>query len=237
MKGSNRQSCCLGELDYHIFDSSDFDRVWNQYIRHSPMVDLWAKADFTKPGLEKQKTHRNKWIPQIRDFYVHGNSISVFATFESDVHLEFGAPELVTMEWNFEPREIRLNLQLFNKPVCRIPEAMWLTMHPGLGKNIRCWMDKLGEWVDPLDVVSRGNRALHALGEGVEYVDNRGKIKLHSFDVPLMAPGDLPLMDFTDAIPNLSKGPNFNLFNNLWGTNFPMWFEGDLKFRFELIFE
>jgi hypothetical protein len=236
-RGASRQECSLGELTYHIFDPSDFERVWNQYIRHSPLVDLWAKADFTKPGLEKQNIHRKKWLPKVRDFYATDNRVLIFATFEKEAHSEFGAPELVTLEWDFEPGKIDLILQLFTKPACRMPEGMWLAMLPGLGKKIRCRMDKLGEWVDPLDVVSRGNRALHAIGDGVEYSDDQGKVILRSLDAHLMAPGDPPLMEFTDALPDLRKGPHFNLFNNLFGTNFPMWFEGDLKFRFELKFE
>jgi len=34
----------------------------------------------------------------------------------------------------------------------------------------------------------------------------------------------------------LTKGMHFDLYNNLWGTNFPMWFEDDCRFRFRLIF-
>jgi hypothetical protein len=25
---------------------------------------------------------------------------------------------------------------------------------------------------------------------------------------------------------------HFNLYNNVWGTNFPMWYEDDARFRF-----
>jgi len=232
-----RHGCLLGELNYYIFSSADFDRVWKQYIRHSPLVDLWAKADFTKPGLEKINIRKKKWIPRVRDFYSHNNRILTFATFEKEAHTEFGAPELVTQEWNFEPGKAELTLQLFAKSACRIPEGMWLAMLPGFGKKIQSRMDKLGEWIDPMDVVSRGNRALHAIGDGVEYTDDQGKITLRSLDAPLMAPGIPPLMEFTDALPDLRQGPHFNLFNNLWGTNFPMWFEGDLKFRFSLEFK
>jgi hypothetical protein len=234
---SSRQGCRMGELNYHVFDSADFDRVWKQYIRHSPMVDLWAKADFTKPGLDKVDIHRKMWIPRVRDFYSRNNHALIFATFEKEAHVEFGAPEMVTLEWSFEPGKIDLTLQLFAKSACRLPEALWLSMQPGFGKKVQCRMDKLGEWVDPLDVVSRGNRALHAIGDVVEYIDERGRIEMRSLDAPLIAPGVPPLMEFTDALPDLRHGPHFNLFNNLWGTNFPMWFEGDLKFRFELKFE
>jgi hypothetical protein len=235
-EGISKDACRLGELSYHIFDAADYERVYAKYIRHSPMVDLWAKADFTKPGLEKLKFRTKKWLPKMRDFYFNDSQVLIFATFEKEAHMEFGAPELVTLEWSFDANQINLTLQVFNKSTCRIPEAMWLAMLPGLGGTIRCRMDKLGEWVDPLDVASRGNRALHAIGEGVEYSNDQGAVMLHSLDVPLMAPGEPPLMDFKDILPSLGKGPNFNLCNNLWGTNFPMWIEGDFKFRFQVEF-
>jgi hypothetical protein len=28
---------------------------------------------------------------------------------------------------------------------------------------------------------------------------------------------------------------HFNLYNNIWGTNHPMWYDEDAKFRFALI--
>jgi len=235
--GSAREGCCLGGLTYHIFDVTDFDRVWDQYIRHSPLVDRWAKADFTKPGLEKLGLLKRKWHPQVRDIYSSEGRLLVFATFAREAHEAYGAPEWITLEWEFGPGRISLVLQLFNKSACRIPEALWLAMLPGLDGKVRCRMDKLGEWIDPMDVVSRGNRALHAIGESVQYTDDRGRVALFSPDAPLMAPGAPPLMEFADLLPDLRQGPHFNLFNNLWGTNFPMWLEGDLKYRFELLFE
>ena len=32
-------------------------------------------------------------------------------------------------------------------------------------------------------------------------------------------------------------GVHFCLLNNLWGTNFPMWFEEDCRFRFKISLE
>ena len=35
---------------------------------------------------------------------------------------------------------------------------------------------------------------------------------------------------------DLGEGIRFNLYNNKWGTNFPQWWEGDLRARFILEF-
>jgi hypothetical protein len=41
-------------------------------------------------------------------------------------------------------------------------------------------------------------------------------------------------MPFQPDVPDYSRGVRFNLYNNKWGTNFPMWWEGSLAFRFVL---
>jgi hypothetical protein len=57
---------------------------------------------------------------------------------------------------------------------------------------------------------------------------------LYSLDAPLIAPGKANLLDYDQAQPDLKKGMHVNLFNNLWGTNFPMWSDEDGQFRFIL---
>ena len=51
---------------------------------------------------------------------------------------------------------------------------------------------------------------------------------------PLVAPGEPSLLDFNDRQPPLERGMHFNLYNNVWGTNFPMWSDEDARFRFVL---
>ena len=41
-------------------------------------------------------------------------------------------------------------------------------------------------------------------------------------------------MAFDPAPPDFAPGIRFNLYNNKWGTNFPMWWEGTLMARFLL---
>ncbi|MDB5539485.1 MAG: glycosyl hydrolase, partial [Devosia sp.] len=44
---------------------------------------------------------------------------------------------------------------------------------------------------------------------------------------PLVAPANTPFMPFNPNPPDFSAGLRFNLHNNKWGTNFPMWWGAD----------
>ena len=55
-----------------------------------------------------------------------------------------------------------------------------------------------------------------------------------TLDAALVAPGEPSLLNFNSDLPRLAKGAHFNLYNNVWGTNFPMWYEDDAQFRFVL---
>ena len=97
-------------------------------------------------------------------------------------------------------------------------------------------MDKMAERVSPLDVVRNGNRKLHAVESGVYYADSRNSLAIETLDAALVAPGEPSLLNFNNRQPVLSNGTHFNLYNNVWGTNFPMWYEDDARFRFSLRF-
>jgi hypothetical protein len=83
-------------------------------------------------------------------------------------------------------------------------------------------------------VVRGGNRKLHAIDRYVAYRDGRDHLFIESMDAPLLAPGQPSLLDFNNKPPPLKKGMHFNLYNNVWGTNFPMWYDEDARFRFVL---
>jgi hypothetical protein len=60
---------------------------------------------------------------------------------------------------------------------------------------------------------------------------------IETLDAPLLVPGEPSLLNFNNKQPPLRRGMHFNLYNNVWGTNFPMWFEGDARFRFSLSYD
>ena len=91
---------------------------------------------------------------------------------------------------------------------------------------------KLGTPVDPQSVVRNGNRSLHAVAE-VTHTAAR-PFSLRPLDAALVAVGPPALLRFDNAVPDPDDGFHVNLHNNVWGTNFTMWFDDDLRFRFLL---
>ncbi len=62
------------------------------------------------------------------------------------------------------------------------------------------------------------------------------KICVVTADAPLVALGETGIYRFRKKYKAKEPALYFNLFNNMWGTNFPQWIEGDYSFRF-LIFD
>jgi hypothetical protein len=95
-------------------------------------------------------------------------------------------------------------------------------------------MRKMGSWVSSLDVVPFGNRKLHAVEELRYRIRGTDEPEIHviPLDSPLIAPGQPSLPDFNQRQPDLRGGFHFNLWNNIWNTNFPFWHDQGCKFRF-----
>ena len=61
-----------------------------------------------------------------------------------------------------------------------------------------------------------------------------GMLSLWPLDCALVSPAGAPFMPFQSDSPDFSTGLRFSLYNNKWGTNFPMWWAGSIAFRFIL---
>jgi len=139
--------------------------------------------------------------------------------------------------------QIDISLNWKNKEANRIPEASWMMFNFALEKDTPCYLNKMGEYISPYEVVENGNRALHAVWKDIKcsVYNNSGNPKtmelvLESLEAPLVSIGNPRILEFDQTNPDISEGIYINLHNNLWGTNFPMWYEDDGFFRFKLTF-
>jgi hypothetical protein len=226
----------LGLFAYETFSSADFERYWQQYIRNSddPEIREWALPDNMKPGLQVED--HELWVLTVEKIYLrsdeNGLSIVVKADFHPDGR-QIGAPETVYLEYLLaENGQLEISVSWFNKPACRLPEAFWMSFKP-LTQASGTWViHKLGSAINPVDVVSKGARTLHGVHGSVSYQEADFRLNIDALDAVLVAPGKPSLLDFHNQLPDMSGGMHFNLYNNIWGTNFPMWFEDDARFRF-----
>jgi hypothetical protein len=233
----------LGLFRYETFSQSDYERFYGQYIINKAETERWAVPDFTKPGMAASGARHREWLPKMSKLYhrrdEQGQHFIMELVMAKDCSSALGCPPDVTIEVAFPEGEpsIRFTLQWFDKPACRLPEALWFSFCPRV-RLARGWtMDKLGQAVSPLEVVKGGNRKLHAVCTGLHYRDLDDELWIETFDTPLVAPGERSLLKFDNRPPPLKRGIHFALFNNVWGTNFPMWYDDNARFRFVLRFK
>ncbi|MEN9935077.1 MAG: hypothetical protein RLZZ387_1656 [Chloroflexota bacterium] len=226
----------VGALGYQTFSAADYDRFRGQYSVNKRQTRSWAIPDFTKPGIAAAGAESRWWRPEIAAVYRRedegGARVLLELAMPAEASERFGCPRAAMLELTLARGgdEVLVELQWFDKPACRLPEALWLSLTPA-GATMRGWrMLKLGEWVSPLDVMRDGNRRLHA-AQAVEHEGMRGRVRVGLLDAALVAPGEPSLLNFTNRQP-VGGAMHVNLYNNVWGTNFPMWYEEDARFRF-----
>jgi len=228
----------LGLLCYETFAQADYDRFYRQYIIERSKDTSWAVQDFTKPGIEAAGAQHNEWLPELRQIYHRASAQAeqfILCLEPADTAWqEFGCPRTfyLRVELSKVKPVIEFDLQWFHKQANRLPEAIWFSFAPLTSSRTGWKLKKLGQEISPFNVIRNGNRKLHAVMPGVAYRDEQAGFVIDSLDAPLVAPGRRSLLNFNNCLPRKDHGMHFLLYNNIWGTNFPMWYEEDARFRF-----
>lgn len=232
----------LGAFRYETFGPEEYAAWHRDYNREMETNAPWALADFGKPGMEYAvpRPVRTLRAPTVRRISVHRfpehDEFTVEASMPEPPSGPDGAPRSLAIRYRFSRSEtdpVYITLDWFDKEAARLPEALWISFAPAVENPARWRLVKLGLTVSPCDVVRGGNRACHA-ADAVSYEGADGTCLIRPLDAPLVSPGERKLLEFDSRFADLEGGMHFCLFDNLWGTNFPMWYEEDARFRFEL---
>ncbi|HEV2398806.1 MAG TPA: DUF5054 domain-containing protein [Candidatus Sulfotelmatobacter sp.] len=228
----------LALFSYQTLSDKDYATFLNSYVISN---EDWAKKDFGKPNIERFGAESRKWLPSLKELRhaesSEGQRLLVSLGIDDPVAVESGRaafPRTMYVEIflpNATPK-IALTFSWFEKPATRLPEALWLSFRPiaPLAEN---WiLEKSGAQVSPFDVLGNGNRHMHSLSRGFSYKDRHGEFLVETLDAPLVALGVQSPLCFSNLQPDISAGIHCNLFNNAWGTNYIMWYGGDVRFRF-----
>ncbi len=225
---AGRDGTLLG-YRYESYDASDVQRHMESYLTQRPE---WALLDHGRPGLDKARTARSaRWEPRLTGVAHDGNVVRVLADMSADAVRDLGAPQRI--ELIVEPEDahrLRISVVLRDKPANRMPEASFLTFAPEGAGDWR--YRKMGARLDPQLTARRAGGQLQAVEAVSATLGAHGRVGISPFDTPLAAPLEWPFMVFNPEAPDLSQGIRFNLHNNKWGTNFPMWWGGSFVARF-----
>ena len=206
---------------YEQFSADEYNRFFSQYNR---LDILWAREDFTKIGLDKVRAKYQSYTAKAK-IYMQGEKIIVRYAFPKRAFDKCGCPRVCEAVFSADADRLFIDFSWFDKPANRMTEAFWLGFEP-IAANKR--IQKLSWPIDPSAVVCKGNRRLHGTDFGVIY----DEITIEALDSALVAPAAPSILNFTQESPRDEEGVHFNLYNNMWNTNFPMWYEEDAKFRF-----
>ncbi len=229
--------CQIGNLYYELLDQQEYD-FWLDKYQKTDNTYEWSISDFSKPGLDitREKVSHKIYKTSLVKACINldQNKITANVNFENEASDKFGCPRDIIIEYVVEKDTISIKLSLANKDANRIPETLWFNINPRFKNPNQLKINKLGYDVSPLSVVYDGNRNIHVQDKGITYNGADASASITSNRVGLIGVGDMKILRFDQKIADPSKGVYFNIFNNVWGTNFPMWFEEDIVVDFKI---
>ena len=223
-------------IEYRVYGKENYDYWHKNYSRDLEGTAEWVYGDFGRPLLKYAEGKYKKGS----FFYKKENSFieeteektKIFVDLKCDKTLceDSGAPREVQLIYTLTSEKMKIDVSWFNKDANRLTEAIFFKIYP---TDSKIKMEKLGEFVDPYTVVGKGSKNLHAV-RSVVLKNNKNTIKITNLTLPLVSVGKGKILEFDDNYEKIEDGLSYVLYNNVWGTNFPLWYEENARFEFEI---
>jgi hypothetical protein len=237
----------IAKIIYRTYSSSDYDRMFNTY--RNAKAGAFYKFDYAKANPESKY-----WDVEVDCVYVpvSGDACSQ-GVFVRIVHSnmttwwKYGAPIEYFLRYTTKNGGLEIDYQFFNKPSTKMVEALFLSFQTSEKSNHRWYLHKLGHFIDPSNIVNNGSQYVHGVDVGVGYLDEKQKgLLIESPDVATVSvltenrPADVLPLPLT-PMKSKPNGIAFNIYNNVWDTNFVFWYpyqpqDKHFKARFRLTF-
>lgn len=230
---------CNGKalIEYRSYNDSDYDYWFKHYSRNMDINFGWGFPDFGRPLL---KYERGKY-PVGRFFYKMSgydvqkmkDSICITVDLKCDRKIcdELGAPRYFQVVYTLGENGLSFDVSWFGKDANRLTEAIFLHLFP-VGDELK--LIKVGSEIDYKSTASMGGKNLSAVEKSILKTDS-GAYSFINYDCPLISIGRGKILEYDNIIEDINKdGISYVLCNNVWGTNFPLWYEENAMFSFEI---
>jgi len=216
----------FGQYLYERFDEDRNQAYLKAYCKYIP--GWWGH--FTRINLPPAKEAPYS-ASSPKDFKLELQRSEVRATARMSVRLDEALGDGMELQVDLfaEQPYLELTWTLNGKKADPWPEAGWLCL-PLAVPQPSYRLGRLGAIVDPAKDIRRGsNFDVFCLNSGMTVIgpDARG-IGLSPIDSPLVSLGEPGIWRHTKEFTPREPVVLVNLFNNVWGTNFAQWIEGDL---------
>lgn len=224
-------------LEYRSYTSEDYDFWFTHYSRQMDKNGVWAYPDFGRPLLKYAdgKYPAGRFYYKLIDAYLQkaDTSVKIVANLRCDNAPceKAGAPRTVQAVYTLTESGLNFDVIWLDKDANRTTEAIFLHLYPEFDKLS---LIKLGSKIDYNKVVSMGGRNLHAV-EKCTFKNSDKIFEIKNVDSPLFSLGQGKILEYDNKIENCAAdGISYVLYDNVWGTNFPLWYEDNAKFSFEI---
>lgn len=244
--GIGRLACRGGEiirknsnplLEYRLYTSKDYDFWFSHYSRNMNRNGAWAYPDFGRPLLKYAdgKYPAGRFYYQMTGAHIteKENGIIIAADLKCDKSLceQAGAPREVQVIYTLNKDGLKFDVLWCGKDANRLTEAIFLHLYPAAESFS---LIKLGTQVDYKSTASMGGRNLHAVEKCI-LKNSAGDFEIRNYHSPIISVGRGKILEFDNKIESLEKdGVSYVLCNNVWGTNFPLWYEDNALFTFSI---
>ena len=233
----------LAQIVYQTFNNKSYDAFLAEYLYANTS---YADKDLGKHDLDVSSLQLMS--PSIKAMWSSLNETSMEYKFlvqltfnDSTVVSEYGAPQLMWLEVMLNnDTQLNLTLYIVNKTATRLPESLSLYFDPSVKDDSKMFVTKLGSLVDIDSVVKNGSQHLHS-SQTVTYTtpSNAQKMIFESLDTSVLCVGIPNPFPTPPSQPVEDDGFAFNIFNNIWGTNYVMWYpymeeDRSSKYRFTM---
>lgn len=213
---------------YRSFCNADYKYWLTHYSRNLDETAVWALGDFARPGMNRVegKYPSGRFPYQVEKMNADNNQIIVNLICDKKLCTDLGAPRLIQVIYSLTEDGLNVDVSWYEKDANRLTEAIYMHIFPA--QDIR--LKKLGCLVNPQEVTNNGSRNLHAV-QNIEM----GKYEIVNRHSPLVSVGKGKILEFDNKFEDIKQdGLSFVLYNNVWGTNFPLWYEDNARFQFEI---
>ncbi|XP_071097043.1 uncharacterized protein [Haliotis cracherodii] len=244
----------MGEMQYVTYNETDFDYMASMY-------NYRGGAGYDKPNSTKNASPDSRqWSFFMESLYerMYDQSCDLLMklrTADQAMYQKYGAPREIWLHHVTHGADeqhlqggIDVTVQWFEKDPTRLAESLSYSFSPTPQPRMEWYISKIGRLVAADSVVLNGSQYVHATDRGVYYTVNAvSGLGLLSSDVPLVyvgtkhhppSPFPVPLTPITQQD---ITGTAFNFYNNIWNTNYILWYPyqaGDEHFkgRFQIVF-
>ena len=236
----------LGAFTYKTLNDTDWMPFTYSYLaQHQPAPGFW------KPG-SNNYSESTVFRPTATKLCIKSDNTSAVVKMQMPARAseKYGSWATVYLTVSVDPSkpgDLDLTYRTLGKGIVAIGESTAITFQPAPAlqpsAGASAWsIDKLGHGVDPEGVQDGGNQFNHASWHGTSVATTAGAMTIKSLDAPNMNPmtrtfpiGNPLPASIDEALSKSGKGmaqlPKgsvvgmaVNLHNNLWNTNYPLYY-------------